>query len=114
MRETKLPPLEQLREYKVPIAIATDCNPGSSPCNSLLLMLNMACTQFNMTPEEALMGVTRHAAQALGLENSHGQLKVGLQADLVHWSIDSPEDLAYNFGHNPCRLVVKKGQSINV
>ncbi|MCP4414238.1 MAG: imidazolonepropionase [Gammaproteobacteria bacterium] len=114
LRETKLPPLEQLREHKVPIAIATDCNPGSSPCNSLLLMLNMACTQFNMTPEEALMGVTRHAAQALGLENSHGQLKVGMQADLVHWSIDSPEDLAYNFGHNPCRLVVKKGQSINV
>ncbi|MCP4271714.1 MAG: imidazolonepropionase [Gammaproteobacteria bacterium] len=114
LRETKLPPLEQLREYKVPIAIATDCNPGSSPCNSLLLMLNMACTQFNMTPEEALMGVTRYAAQALGLENSHGQLKVGMQADLVHWSIDSPEDLAYNFGHNPCRLVVKKGQSINV
>jgi len=113
LRETKLPPIEQLRENKVPIAIATDCNPGSSPCNSLLLMMNMACTQFNMTPQEALMGVTRHAAQALGLGNSHGQLKVGMQADLVNWSIDSPDDLAYHFGHNPCRLVVKNGQSIS-
>jgi len=112
--ETKVPPIEQLREYKVPIAIATDCNPGSSPCTSILLMLNMACTQFSMTPEEALMGVTRYAAQALGLQNSHGQLKVGMQADLVHWSIDAPEDLAYHFGHNPCRMVVKKGQSIDV
>ena len=110
--ETKLPPIELLRQHKIPIAIATDCNPGSSPCNSLLLMLNMACTQFNLTPEEALMAVTKHAAQALGLQHSHGQLKVGMQADFVHWSIEQPEDLAYYFGNNPCRLVVKNGQPL--
>jgi len=112
LQETKLPPLELLRKHQVPIAIATDCNPGSSPCTSLLLMLNMACTQFKMTPEEALMGVTKNSAKALGLEETHGQLKVGMQADFVHWSIDEPEDLAYNFGSNPCRLIVKKGQMI--
>ena len=112
LQETKLPPIDLLRQYNVPLAIATDCNPGSSPCNSLLLMLNMACTQFKLTTEEALMAVTKHAAQALGLENSHGQLKVGMQADFVHWSIDEPEDLAYYFGDNPCRLVIKKGQPL--
>ena len=110
LRETKLPPVELLRKYRVPMAIATDSNPGSSPCNSLLLMLNMACTQFKLTPEEALMAVTKHAAQALGLQHSHGQLKVGMRADFVHWSIEQPEDLAYYFGNNPCRLVVKNGQ----
>jgi len=112
LRETKVPPIELLRQYSVPIAIATDSNPGSSPCNSLLLMLNMACTQFNLTPEEALMGVTRNAAKALGLQQSHGQIKVGMQADMVQWSIDAPEDLAYHFGHNPCRLVIKKGEPL--
>jgi len=112
LRETKLPPVDLLRQYQVPIAIATDCNPGSSPCNSLLLMLNMACTQFKMTTEEALMGVTKHAAQALGLQETHGQLKIDMQADFVHWMIDDPADLAYYFGNNPCRLVVKKGQPI--
>jgi len=112
LQETKLPPIDLLRQYNVPIAIATDCNPGSSPCNSLLLMLNMACTQFKLTPEEALMAVTKHAAQALGLQETHGQLKIGMQADFVHWSIDEPEDLAYYFGDNPCRLVIKKGQPI--
>jgi len=112
LRESKLPPIELLRKYGVPIAIATDSNPGSSPCSSLLLMINMACTQFKMTPDEALMGVTKHAAKALGLEHSHGQLKVGMQADFVHWSIEQPEDLAYYFGNNPCRLVVKNGQLI--
>ncbi|MCP3673838.1 MAG: imidazolonepropionase [Gammaproteobacteria bacterium] len=112
LQETKLPPIDLLRKYKVPMAIATDCNPGSSPCNSLLLMLNMACTQFKLTTEEALMAVTKHSAQALGLQDTHGQLKVGMQADFVHWSIDEPEDLAYYFGDNPCRLVIKKGQPL--
>ena len=112
LRETKLPPIDLLRKYKVPIAIATDNNPGSSPCNSLLLMLNMACTQFKMTTEEALMGVTKHAAKALGLEATHGQLKIGMQADLVHWDIDEPEDLAYYFGTNPCNKVIKKGKTV--
>ncbi len=112
LRETKVPPVDLLRQYSVPIAIATDSNPGSSPCSSLLLMLNMACTQFNLTPEEALLGVTRNAAKALGLEDSHGQIKVGMQADMVHWSIDKPEDLVYYFGNNPCRLVIKKGEPL--
>lgn len=112
LRETKLPPIGLLREHNVPIAIATDNNPGSSPCNSLLLMLNMACTQFKLTTEEALLAVTRHAAKALGLEQTHGQLKPGMKADFVHWSIDEPEDLAYYFGHNPCRMVVKDGQPL--
>ena len=109
LRETQCPPIELLREYNVPIAIATDCNPGSSPCNSLLLMLNMACTEFRMTTEEVLLGVTKHAAQALGLQESHGQIKVGMKADFVHWSIDNPEDLAYYIGHNPCQTVVQNG-----
>ncbi len=109
LKEIKLPPIELLRQYSVPVAIATDSNPGSSPCSSLLLMLNMACTLFNLTPEEALMGITRNTALALGLADSHGQISIGMQADLVHWSIDRPDDLAYYFGHNPCRLVIKKG-----
>ncbi len=112
LQETKLPPIDLLRQYNVPMAVATDCNPGSSPCNSLLLMLNMACTQFKLTTEEALMAVTKHSAQALGLQDTHGQLKVGMQADFVHWSIDEPEDLAYYFGDNPCRLVIKNGQPL--
>lgn len=112
LQETKLPPIDLLRQYNIPMAIATDCNPGSSPCTSLLLMLNMACTQFKLTPEEALMAVTKHGAQALGLQDTHGQLKVGMQADFVHWSIDEPEDLAYYFGDNPCRLVIKNGQPL--
>ncbi|MFT5451190.1 MAG: imidazolonepropionase [Enterobacterales bacterium] len=109
LRETKLPPLDLLRKHGVPIAVATDSNPGSSPCSSLLLMLNMACTQFKMTTDEVLMGVTKNAAKALGLQNKLGQLKVGMQADFVHWDIEQPEDLAYYFGSNPCSMVVKKG-----
>ena len=113
LRETKLPPIDLLRKYAVPIAVATDNNPGSSPCNSLLLMLNMACTQFKMTTDEVLMGVTKNAAKALGLQSTIGQLKVGMQADFVHWDIEQPEDLAYYFGSNPCSMIVKKGNIIN-
>ncbi len=112
LRETKLPPINLLRKYKVPIAIATDSNPGSSPCNSLLLMLNMACTQFSMTPDEALMAVTHHAAKALGIADKQGQIKIGQQADFVHWDIEQPEDLAYYFGNNPCLQVFKKGEVV--
>ncbi len=109
LRETRLPPLEALRAAAVPIALATDCNPGSSPICSLLTILNMACTLFRMTPEEALAGVTRHGARALGLAEERGTLEPGKAADLVHWAIESPADLAYMVGLNPLRAVVKDG-----
>jgi len=84
------------------MALATDCNPGTSPCTSLLLMLNMACTLFRLTPAEALAGVTRHAARALGLQNEAGCIAPGLRADLALWDIGRPAELAYAFGANPC------------
>ena len=97
LRETKLPPIAQLRQAKVPMAISTDCNPGSSPCTSLLLMLNMACTLFRLTPEEAMAGVTRNAARALDLKD-RGVLAAGLRADFVLWDVQSPAELSYAFG----------------
>ena len=109
LRETRLPPIAALRAAGVPIAIASDHNPGSSPGLSLLLMLNMACTLMRLTPEEALLGVTRHAAQALGLGGSHGQLAAGRAADFVAWDIDHPRELAYWFGRNPARRIVRAG-----
>jgi imidazolonepropionase len=112
LRETKLPPIELLREAEVPIAIASDCNPGSSPAESLLLMLNMACTLFHMTPEEALTGVTRHAARALGWAATRGSLEVGKRADLVLWDIQHPAELAYHIGRNPCYRVVLAGETV--
>lgn len=108
LRETKAPPIDLLRKYGVPIAIATDMNPGSSPAHSLLLMLNMACTLFYMTPEEALAGVTKHAAKALGW-NDCGRLKSGLRADFAIWDIDQPADLAYRLGANPCVAAIREG-----
>ncbi len=109
LRETKLPPIEALRRAKVPIALATDSNPGSAPVTSLLLMVNMACTLFRMTPEEALLGVTRHGARALGLADSHGTLEVGKVADFAIWDIERPAELAYRIGFNPLAGVVKSG-----
>jgi imidazolonepropionase len=108
LRETKLPPVAALREAGVPIAIATDHNPGSSPALSLLLMLNMACTLFRLTPEEAWRGITVHAARALGLAD-RGMLAAGLRADFAVWNAEHPRELAYSFGHNPCRRVVQAG-----
>ncbi|WP_051748981.1 imidazolonepropionase [Nevskia soli] len=102
LRETKLPPIAALRERDVPMALATDCNPGTSPCTSLLLMLNLACTLFRLTPAEALAGVTRHAARALGLQREAGRIAPGLRADLALWEIERPAELAYAFGANPC------------
>jgi len=102
LRDTKLPPVAELRAAGVPIAIATDHNPGSSPALSLLLMINMACTLFRLTPEEAFAGVTAHAARALGLHD-RGRLAPGLRADLVIWDVEHPRELAYRFGVNPCR-----------
>jgi len=101
LRETKLPPVAALRDAGVPIAIATDCNPGSSPLTSLLLALNMACTLFRLTPEEALAGATTHAARALGMANEVGTLEVGKAADLAAWEIDTPAELAYAMGASP-------------
>jgi len=110
LREKQLPPIEAFRRHGVPIAIATDCNPGSSPTPSLLLMLNMACTLFRLTPEEALAGVTRHAAKALGFTD-RGTLEAGMRADFALWDIGRPAELAYWFGHNPCVGVVQAGKS---
>jgi imidazolonepropionase len=109
LRETRLPPVRALRAAGVPIALATDHNPGSSPALSLLLMLNMACTLFRLTPEEALRGVTRHAARALGLAATRGTLEPGRRADFVVWDVEHPSELAYWLGHNPCRRVVCGG-----
>ena len=109
LRETKLPPIELLRRYQIPIALATDCNPGTSPITSLLLILNMACTLFRLTVAEALMGVTTHAAQALGQADKHGLLAVGRSADFAIWSVDSLAELAYWSGLNPCSGVVRGG-----
>jgi imidazolonepropionase len=109
LRETKLPPIAALRAAGVPIALATDSNPGSSPLTSILLVLNMACTLFRMTPEEALAGVTVHAARALGLAGSHGTLEVGKVADAVAWEVDSPAELAYAMGANPRYATWQRG-----
>jgi imidazolonepropionase len=109
LRETKLPPFDLLRKHGVPMAIATDSNPGSSPCTSLLLMLNMACTLFRLTPEEALAGVTRCAAQALGLPD-RGVLAAGKRADFVLWDVQRPAELAYALGGNARMQTVFNGQ----
>jgi len=109
LRRKQLPPLGWLRSHGVPIAIATDCNPRSSPVSSILLMLNMACTLFGLTPEEALAGVTCHAARALGLAATHGTLETGKVAGFSLWAIDEPAELAYALGANPCAGVIKDG-----
>jgi imidazolonepropionase len=110
LREKQLPPLEQLRRHNVPIAISTDCNPGSSPALSLLLMMNMACTLFRMTPEETLAGVTRNAAAALGMDDTHGQLRASYAADLAIWNSGQPAELSYWLGSNPCAGAVQAGR----
>jgi imidazolonepropionase len=109
LRETRLPPVQKLRDHRVPIAVATDCNPGSSPLTSILLTLNLACTLFRLTPEEALAGVTCHAARALGMAATHGTIDVGKACDLAIWDISEPAELAYAMGANPCTGVVKAG-----
>ncbi|MBL8338377.1 MAG: imidazolonepropionase [Rhodoferax sp.] len=109
LRETRLPPIAGLRAHGVPIAVASDHNPGSSPGLSLLLMLSMACTLFRLTPLEAVQGVTVHAARALGLPD-RGRLAAGLRADFAVWELAHPHELAYWFGHNPCLRVVAGGK----
>ncbi len=100
LRETQAPPIELLRKHGVPMALATDINPGSSPMNSLLLTLNMGCTLFRMTPEETLRGVTQNAARALGLTDT-GTIAVGMRADMAVWDIKHPAELSYRIGFNP-------------
>ena len=101
LRETRLPPVDALRARGVPMAVATDCNPGTSPTTSPLLMLNMACTLFRLTPLEALAGMTHVAARALGLRD-RGRLRAGMRADVAVYAIDEPAELAWRFGANPC------------
>ena len=102
LRDTQVPPIELLRQYQVPMALATDGNPGSSPIFQLTLMLNMACTLFRLTPTEALQGVTYHAAKALGLQDQQGSVTVGRQANFCLWNINNPAELAYSI--QPGRL----------
>ena len=111
LRETRLPPIATLRSHGVPIALSTDCNPGTSPATSLPLMMNMACTLFRMTPREALTGVTRHAARALGLSD-RGMLAVGQRADIALWDIDEPAELAYRIGGEACAGVIREGRVV--
>jgi imidazolonepropionase len=99
LREKQMPPIELFRKHNVPMALATDCNPGSSPMTSLLLAMNMGCTLFRMTPLEALMGTTAHAAGALGLKDC-GTLEVGKRADLAVWNVAHPAELSYRIGFN--------------
>jgi imidazolonepropionase len=109
LRETQPPPVAALRAAGVPMAVSTDCNPGTSPMTSLLLAMNMACTLWRLTPQEALAGATCHAARALGLQQETGSLTVGKRADFALWRIARPADLAYALGLNPCAGVVHGG-----
>jgi len=109
LAEKQLPPIEALRRHGVPLAVASDCNPGSAPGASLLLAMNMARRLFGLTSEEVLLGVTRHAARALGLQAVRGSLAPGRAADFAAWSIDSLDELGYWVGFNPCSLVAKDG-----
>jgi imidazolonepropionase len=109
LRETRMPPIDALRRHKVSVALATDNNPGSSPLTSVLLAMNMACTLFRMTPEEALAGFTINGARALGMQATHGTLEAGKAADFALWDIASPAELAYAIGANPCVGRVRGG-----
>ncbi len=113
LRQTEPPPVALLRAAGVPIAVATDCNPGTSPCTSILLALAMACTLFGLTPAEALRGATQNAARALGLAADRGTLEVGKRADFALWDIDRPAELCYALGANPCAGVVYGGRPRN-
>ncbi len=108
-RETQPPPITKLRAKGIPMAIATDCNPGTSPLTSILLAMNMAATLFRMTIDECLAGVTRCAAQALGMQNKIGSLAVGKYCDLSIWNIERPAELVYQMGHNPLHARIWKG-----
>lgn len=112
LRETKKPPIELLRQYQVPMAISSDLNPGTSPVLSLRLMMNMACTLFGLTPEEALAGVTLHAARALGVSDTAGSLEPGKEANFVAWEIDHPAELSYWLGGTLSKQVIYQGKEV--
>jgi imidazolonepropionase len=109
LRETRLPPIAALRRHHVPMAVASDCNPGTSPCASILTAANMACTLFGLTPEEALAGITVHAARALGLRDC-GTIELGKRADLVLWDLEEPAQIAWQIAGLKPRAVVFEGQ----
>jgi imidazolonepropionase len=113
LREIRTPPVDLLRRNGVAMAVATDCNPGTSPTTSPLLMMNMACVNFGLTPAEALAGFTRNAACALGMQDRRGSLEAGKQADFAVWDIEEPAELAYRMGGNPCRLTVVGGEIVS-
>ena len=113
LRERRPPPVAELRKHGVPIAVATDLNPGSSPLTSPLLAMNMACILFALTPEEALAGMTREAARVLGMKGERGVLEVGSAADLAVWDVSHPSELAYWMGSNPCAAVVQGGRVVH-
>ena len=110
LREKQSPPIQSLRTHAVPIALATDCNPGSSPLTSVLLTMNMACTLFRMTPEESLTGITTNAARALGLSDS-GKIAAGYRADLCVWDVKHPAELSYKIGYNPLKQRIFGGRT---
>ena len=110
LRDTKVPPIDGLRAAKVPMAVSTDHNPGTSPCLSLLLMANMACTLFRLTVPEALAGITRHAARALGLQDEQGLIAAGRPANFVLWPVQHAAELAYWFGGKPPCTIVRQGK----
>ena len=109
LRDTQAPPIALFRKHSVPMAVSTDCNPGTSPTTHLPLMMNMACTLFRMTPAEALLGVTRHAAKALDLLDSRGTVEIGKQADVCLWDVDHPAELSYAIGSSPLRARLQRG-----
>jgi imidazolonepropionase len=111
LQDDQPPPVAAFRDAGVPLAVATDLNPGSSPVNSLLTAMNLACVLFGLTPEEALKGVTLNAARALGLNRDRGSLEEGKMADLAFWEIGHPRELSYWVGRNPCKGVVKDGET---
>ena len=113
LKETCKPPVDLLRGQGIPLALSTDCNPGTSPTTSPLLMMNMACVNFGLTPAEALAGFTINAARALGMQDRWGTLSVGKQADFSVWDIEEPAELAYRMGGNPCRMTVKGGAVVH-
>jgi imidazolonepropionase len=113
LRETKRPPIDLFRRHGVPMAISTDCNPGTAPALSPLLTMNMACTLFGFTVEEALKAYTRNAARALGRADLHGTLEAGRNADFALWNVDSLAELAYWLGASPCRAVIRNGEIVH-